>query len=296
MIIETGCRAPARRAVVRQRDVHRLLDQHPGVPLGDQLLSRAVRAALTRAGALPTSRPAAPLSGLGQATDGAVGQRQRRPLAGVGEPGGLEFVEIAGRGDGGERGLGGRARPSRRSDPDVFVVSVIEAFRAGDQEKFSRGERARGRHQARRPCPERSETVGLPGPGRCHAASADREPGRGLGKSGLELGHAPMMPQRAAVRPAKFDAASTRVIGRRRAGSRGRLWSAAWPGSKTCCSRVLGTSRPAARTPATDDRTAGRRRLPGQSGPDRDRRGRTAVGRHGPDVVLAEHGRRPGSG
>ena len=79
----SGCRAPWRRAVPGQRDVDGLLDQHPllvlglelGLPGGERLVDGAAGLADALAGVLAGLRR--------QRADLAVGQRQRRPVAGV---------------------------------------------------------------------------------------------------------------------------------------------------------------------------------------------------------------------
>ena len=98
--------------VPRQRDVDRLLDQDPlvalglelGLPGGQRLGDR------TAGGADPLARLG--LGGRRQRADLPVGQRQRRPVAGVLEPDRLERVEVGGGGDRGERGVAGGSTSS----------------------------------------------------------------------------------------------------------------------------------------------------------------------------------------
>ena len=81
--VVTGCRAPAGDPVGRQGDVDGLLDQHPLLVLGlehrlaaaERLVDRAARLADPLAGLLAGLRR--------QGADLPVGQRQRRPVAGV---------------------------------------------------------------------------------------------------------------------------------------------------------------------------------------------------------------------
>ena len=91
--------------VGRQRDVDGLLDQHPLLvlglelllPLRERLLHRAARLADALAGLLARLRRQRP--------DLAVGQRQRRPVAGVLDPDLLQRLEVGGARDRGERGV-----------------------------------------------------------------------------------------------------------------------------------------------------------------------------------------------
>ena len=103
-----GCRAPPGHAVGRQRDVDGLLDQHPllvlglqhGLPRGQRLADRAAGLADPLAGLLAGLRR--------QRADLPVGQRQRRPVAGVLEPDLLERGQVGGRGDRRQRGVASR--------------------------------------------------------------------------------------------------------------------------------------------------------------------------------------------
>ena len=104
-----------RRAVVGQRDVDGLLGQDPGVPLGDQLRLPGRDGGVDLPAGLADRLAGGGLVGLGQVGDGPVGQGQRALVAGVGEPGGLQRVEIAARGDGGKRGLGTAASTAAAS-------------------------------------------------------------------------------------------------------------------------------------------------------------------------------------
>ena len=125
--VVSGCRAPRGRAVGRQRDVDGLLDQHPLLVLGlehrlaggERLVDRAPRLADPLAGLLARLRR--------QRADLAVGQRQRRPVAGVLEPDLLELVEVGRGGDGGQRVVAHAASTSsalERGDLDGVVVGV----------------------------------------------------------------------------------------------------------------------------------------------------------------------------
>ena len=85
-----------RTAVPRQRDVDRLLDEDPLVAL---VLQDGLASGQCLGDGSP--RGADPLAGLGlrgwrQGADLAVGQRQRRPVPGMVEPGPLELVEVTG--------------------------------------------------------------------------------------------------------------------------------------------------------------------------------------------------------
>ena len=98
-----GWRPPRRRAGRRQGDVDGLLDQHPllvlgledGLPGGERLVDRAAGLADALAGVLAGLRR--------QGADLAVGEGERRAVAGVVEPDLLEGVEVGG---GGDRGQG----------------------------------------------------------------------------------------------------------------------------------------------------------------------------------------------
>ena len=137
MIVEIGCRAPARR-----RSYGRVTSTASSTSIrasrsASRTCSRAVRASETSRRATPTSRPAAPLGVLGQRADRSVGQRERGPLTDLRQPGGFEYlVEIVGLGDRGERGLGGSPHGGRVGRIQrVRGVLVIDAFRAGDQDE-----------------------------------------------------------------------------------------------------------------------------------------------------------------
>ena len=172
----SGCRAPRGRRSVGQRDVDRLLHEHPLVALGLQLdLAVLKRLPDRRAG------HAHPLAGLGlgrrgQRTDLAVGQRQRRAVAGVREADGLQGVEVGGAGDRGEgsglrrgdRVIGQRAHLDR-------VVGLVGGghglFRGSSRLAGNRGRFYRGRRAWRaRPIP----TPGQPPMRRCARAAAYR--------------------------------------------------------------------------------------------------------------------------
>jgi hypothetical protein len=86
-----------------QRDVDRLGDQDPLVPVGFQF-----GLPLSERGLDGAARAADPLArlgprGRGQGPDLRVGQRQRGPVAEVREPGLLEFIEVTRGSDGGQR-------------------------------------------------------------------------------------------------------------------------------------------------------------------------------------------------
>ncbi len=86
----------ARRAVPRQRDVDRFLDQDPRVALGQQH-----GLAFGKRGSNGCSGLAHPASGIGfglrrQCADLAVGERKWGPVAGVRQPQLLQLVEIRG--------------------------------------------------------------------------------------------------------------------------------------------------------------------------------------------------------
>lgn len=94
---------PGRDAVVGQRDIHRLLDQHAGVPLGLQL--RLAGGEGLAHGAAGLAHALARL-GLGlrrQSADLPVGERQGRGTTGVRGLRLGERVEVTGGGEGGER-------------------------------------------------------------------------------------------------------------------------------------------------------------------------------------------------
>ncbi len=119
-------RRTGRLPVVREGDVDRLLDQHPGVPLGDERGLPGGDRGVDPAPGLADSPPGGGLVGLGQVGDRPVGQGERAAVAGVGESGRLELVEIAGGGDRGQRV--GR----RRLDPgDVGRARVIAGRNRG---------------------------------------------------------------------------------------------------------------------------------------------------------------------
>ena len=124
--VVSGCRAPRGGAVGRQRDVDGLLDQHPLLVLGlEHLLPRGERL-VDRAAGLADPLPGL-LAGLRrQRADLAVGQRERRPVAGVLEPDLLELGEVAGRGDRRERGVAHRLDllGLERRDLDGVVIGV----------------------------------------------------------------------------------------------------------------------------------------------------------------------------
>ena len=106
-MVVSGCRAPGGDAVPGQRDVDGLLDEDPlvalllelGLPGGQRLGDGAAGQADALAGL--------GLGGRRQGADLPVGQRQRRPVAGVLEAGGLERVEVGGLRDRGQRVVAG---------------------------------------------------------------------------------------------------------------------------------------------------------------------------------------------
>jgi hypothetical protein len=100
-----GQRVPGagRYAVVGQRDVHGLLDQHACVALGLQFGLAAGERLVHRAAGLADQLAGGGLGVRGQGADLAVGEGQRRGAAGVGDLGLLERVEVTGGGEGGER-------------------------------------------------------------------------------------------------------------------------------------------------------------------------------------------------
>ena len=101
--VVTGCRAPTRQPVARQRDVDGLLDEDPrlvlllqdDLPGGERLADRAARLADALAGLLAGLRR--------QRSDLPVGERQRRAVTGVVVAGLLELVQVPGPLDRGER-------------------------------------------------------------------------------------------------------------------------------------------------------------------------------------------------
>ncbi len=117
---------PGRVPVDRQRDVDRLLDEHPGVALGLQHLVPGRERLPHRAPGLPHAR-----AGLGprrrrQRADLAVGQGQGAAVAVVRQPRGLELLERRRRGERRERlGDGGLDRlRGERGDLDGVVGGV----------------------------------------------------------------------------------------------------------------------------------------------------------------------------
>ena len=92
-----------RYAVVGQRDVHRLLDQHPLVALGLQLGLAGGERLVHGAAGLADELAGRGLGLRGQGADLAVGEGQRGGAAGVGDLGLLERVEGVRGGEGGER-------------------------------------------------------------------------------------------------------------------------------------------------------------------------------------------------
>ena len=108
-MVVSGWRAPAGAAVVRQRDVDGLLDQHPVVALGLELGLPVPRApGPTRAARLADALAGLGLGLRGQRADLAVGQGERAAVTGVREADCLERVEVGGGCDRGQ-GRGGRA-------------------------------------------------------------------------------------------------------------------------------------------------------------------------------------------
>ena len=112
IVVVIGCRAPTGARVGGQRDVDGFLDEHPGVALGLELgLPRGERAADLAA------RRADALAGGGaggrrQRLDLAIGERDRRAVTDVREPGGLQLVQVT----------GGRERGERVGDVAVQLV------------------------------------------------------------------------------------------------------------------------------------------------------------------------------
>ncbi len=102
---QRGERVPGagRYAVVGQRDVHGLLDQHAGVPLGLQLRLAGGEALVHGSACLADALAGLRLGVRGQSADLAVGEGQRGGAAGVGDLGLLERVEGVRGGEGGER-------------------------------------------------------------------------------------------------------------------------------------------------------------------------------------------------
>ncbi|MGX1268871.1 hypothetical protein RKD18_002065 [Streptomyces phaeoluteigriseus] len=92
-----------RHAVVGQRDVHRLLDQHARVALGLQFHLPGGEALVHRAAGLADEFAGGGLRVRRQCADLAVGEGQRGGAAGVGDLGLLECVEGVRGGEGGER-------------------------------------------------------------------------------------------------------------------------------------------------------------------------------------------------
>ncbi len=90
-----------------QRDVDRLLAQHPGVAVGLELGGAGGERLVHPAAGLADALARLGLLGGLQAADRAVGQGERAAVAGVGEPCRLELVQVAGRGERGERRLDG---------------------------------------------------------------------------------------------------------------------------------------------------------------------------------------------
>ncbi len=93
----------SRDAVVRQRDVDVLLDQHAGVPLGLQLGLAGGEGLVHSAAGHADALAGLGLGVRGQGADLAVGEGQRGGRAGVGDLGLVERVEGVRGGEGGER-------------------------------------------------------------------------------------------------------------------------------------------------------------------------------------------------
>ena len=97
-------------AVVRQRHVDGLLDQHPVVALGLELGLAVLDRGPHRAARLSDALAGLGLGLRGQRADLAVGQGERAAVTGVGERDCLELVEVGGGRDRAQ-GRGGRAAP-----------------------------------------------------------------------------------------------------------------------------------------------------------------------------------------
>jgi hypothetical protein len=95
-------------AVEWQGDVDALLRQHPGVAFRGQLEFASGDGFVDPAAGRADQLAGDSLLRLVQLADGAVGQRERALVAGVGQPDELELVQIGGLRDAGERSSDGR--------------------------------------------------------------------------------------------------------------------------------------------------------------------------------------------
>ena len=275
-IVVSGCRAPSGRRSVGQRDVDGLLDSTRASRSASSSAWRAASAASTVRAGGADALPGGGLGGRRQRADLAVGQRERRAVAGVRQAGGLELVEVA------------RPRRTRRARPRRRRRSPRAAARlTSTGSKFGLGMAC-------------ASFVGARSDGRCDGASSGRRRQGGAWEAAASRARnrrtAHGRRDSVSVRPTRVGRRCARALAYRQtaaAAARFRLSARPWIGTADRRSAAASTSagRPCASLP--NSHSVGAARVPSSTRSSRSRAPAPAVARRvSPPRARPRPGRR----